>query len=229
MKKIIFTMSIIVTLFSCGGDDNGGEGGGGNQSAALLSAPANNTECLTGTDVSSTQNKVTFNWAAADGTEKYFLYVKNLDTQSSLQFNAAAATSFEVTLTKGAPYSWYVASRKTSGSTVNSETWKFYNAGTPVTTHAPFPADLISPAMSSTVSGTSVTLEWSGSDIDNDIETYSVYFGTATNPSTLLSTVTQQKIENIAVIANTTYYWKVVTTDSAGNQTGSPVFQFKVN
>lgn len=226
MEKIIFILALAATAFACSKDDNGGGEGSGNTDAATLSAPANNTECLTGTSVSATESSVTFSWAAADGTEKYFVYVKDLVNQSTLQYPANTATSLNITLKKGNPYSWYVAAKK-SASTVNSETWKFYNAGDAVTTHAPFPADVVSPVMSSTVNGPNVTLQWTGSDIDNDIAEYKVYMDSNNNPTTLVNNVTAQQLA-VTVTSGGTYYWKVVTADEAGNQTASPVYQFKV-
>lgn len=228
MKKQFIAMALLLAAVTtnCSKEDNGTAS---NTTASELSSPANNTECLTGTSISETQNKVTFQWNAADGTESYFLYVKDLTTQIQLQYSAMNATSFDVTLTKGKPYAWYVGARKSDGTTINSTVWKFYNAGTATVSHAPFPADLVAPTMSSTVSGTTVTLQWAGNDVDNDITNYSVYLDTNTNPTTLLTTTALQKLENITVAASTKYYWKIVTEDAAGNTTISPVYQFKVN
>lgn len=228
MKKIIFILAVATMALGCSKDDNNEGGGTNNPDAAVLSSPANNTECLTGTSVSATQSAVTFTWAAADGAEKYFVYVKDLDAQGAfVQYPANTATSLDITLKKGTPYSWYVSAKK-STSTVNSETWKFYNAGDPVTSHAPFPADAVSPVMSSTVNGPTITLQWTGSDIDNDIAEYNVYMDGNTNPTTILNTVTAQQLTAVPVTSGGTYYWKVVTVDTAGNQTASPVYQFKV-
>ena len=227
MKKIIFILALAAMALGCSKDDKKDDGGTGNPDAAVLSSPANNTECLTGSPVSATESAVTFTWAAADGTEKYFVYVKDLAAQSAfVQYPAGTATSLDITLKKGTPYSWYVSAKK-SASTVNSATWKFYNAGDPVTTHAPFPAEAVSPVMSSMVNGPAITLQWAGSDIDNDIAEYNVYMDGNTNPTTILNTVTTQQVA-ATVTSGGTYYWKVVTVDTAGNQTASPVYQFKV-
>ncbi|MFP9113890.1 hypothetical protein ACLI1A_08090 [Flavobacterium sp. RHBU_3] len=226
MKKIMIVMAACSAIaLSCSKSDDGN--GGGSATEVSLSAPANNTECLTGTDVSATQNKVTLSWEAIDGTEKYFVYIKNLSDQTLLQNNAGTTNSYEATLTKGTPYSWYVVAKKASGESVTSPTWKFYNAGTAITSHAPFPADVVAPAMSSTVGTGTVTLQWSGADVDNDIAGYDIYMDTTTNPSTLKGTITQSQM-SVTVTAGT-YYWKIVTKDQAGNSTASPVYQFKAN
>lgn len=59
----------------------------------------------------------------------------------------------------------------------SSETWLFYNAGSQ-TTYAPFPAQLVNPTSGSTVQmdiANEVLLEWSGADVDNDIESFEVF------------------------------------------------------
>lgn len=228
MKKllIVFAASVFA-LAGCSSDGDGGEGNSNTQ-AAVPSFPENNSECITGTEVSPTQSKVTFQWSAAANAQTYFLYVKNLNTQTSLQYNAGTNLSYEVTLEKGTPYSWYVNANKPNGTTARSETWKFYNAGSGVTNYAPFPADAVYPVMSSTVHGPAIALQWDGSDLDNDIADYKVYMDTNANPTTLAGTVTAETLTNVAVSSGATYYWKVITTDNAGNVTASPIYQFKV-
>lgn len=226
MKKIIVALALTIALAGCGSDDDAT--GTPNQNVDFLSYPENNSECLTGVEVSEMQSSVTFEWAAVADAERYFVYVKNLDTQLTLQYNAETATSLAIVLSKGTPYSWYVSANTTAGQSYSSEVWKFYNAGNGITNYAPFPADLVAPAMSSTVSGPTVNLEWATTDLDNDIESHTVYLDTNPNPATEAGSGTAQTLNDVAVTAGATYYWKVITTDAAGNVTTSPVFQFKV-
>jgi hypothetical protein len=80
MKKIIVALAMISLItVSCGSDDNGNEG---NTATVALGLPADNSECLTGTSISDTESAVTFEWNAVDNTEMYFVYVKNLYTQT---------------------------------------------------------------------------------------------------------------------------------------------------
>lgn len=220
--------AISLIAVGCGSNDDGNGEGNGGATAITLGMPANNSECITGISVSNLQSTVTFEWTAIENTETYFVYVTNLNTRTQLQYNAGTGTTKSIDLQKGTPYSWYISSKKVSGETVLSDTWKFYNAGEAVTSHPPFPADLVSPVMSSTLESTSVTLQWSTTDIDNDIANHKVYMDSTTNPSTLIGTVTTQSLANPVINGGGTYYWKVVTTDNAGNATTSPVFQFKV-
>jgi len=231
MKKIIVALTM-VSLFAagCGSNEDGNGNEGGGATAVALGLPANNSECITGTSVNDLQSAVIFEWTAVPNAVTYFVNVTNLNTPNAqpIQYSAGTGTTQSVNLLKGTPYSWYVSARKASGETVQSDKWKFYNAGAPVTSHAPFPADLVGPVMSSTILSTTVTLQWRSSDIDNDIANHKVYMDSNVNPTTLVGTVTQQSLSNLSVNSGGTYYWKIVTTDNAGNATTSPVFQFKV-
>jgi hypothetical protein len=134
---------------------------------------------------------------------------------------------------KGAPYSWVVITRNAeTQDSASSEEWLFYNAGSR-TTHPPFPAQPVSPLSGSTVTpdlNNEVGLEWSGADVDIDIEGYDVYLSTETPPIDLAS-VSPIRSTNlkVTVSASSVYYWRVVTTDSEGNSSDSGIFSFKVN
>lgn len=228
--RSIAALSTLLLVFGCstGGDGDGG-GSGTNPTASALLFPLNNSECLAGTSVSETESKINFEWNASENADSYIVYVKNLTTQLTFQYNAGTATSLEIQLTKGTPYSWYVVAKSSAANSTNatSEKWKFYNAGNGVVNYAPFPADVIAPLMSSSISTAAVNFKWEASDIDSDIVEYKVYLGSNPTPTSLIGTVTTKNLDNITVTANTTYYWKVVTKDSAGNTSDSPIFQFK--
>ena len=130
---------------------------------------------------------------------------------------------------RGTPYEWFVIS-KASGTneTATSAKFRFYNQGAGVENYAPFPAEALNPKRGSTIeTGTTVTLQWSGADVDNDIESYEVFFGTETEPTTSLGTLTTNTV-NATISSNLVYYWQVVTTDQKQNKSRSEVFQFKV-
>lgn len=72
-----------------------------------------------------------------------------------------------------------------------------------------------------------VTLEWNGSDVDNDIVVYDVYFGTENPPSLNTNDITDSQII-LPVSSNTINYWNIINRDSEGNTSESGVFQFRV-
>ncbi|MFH4966493.1 hypothetical protein V8G69_15940 [Gaetbulibacter sp. M235] len=197
--------------------------------AASLIFPNQNSECTEGNNFTSTQSDVTFDWNDATNANSYQLYLKNLDTQTTTNYTS---TSSQLTLTilRGTPYSWYVVSKNSGTQTAQSATWKFYNAGEAVTSYAPFPAELVAPTMGTSLAASTnnVSLQWTGSDVDNDIVNYSVLFGTVTTPTNTIGTTNTTNF-SVNVASGNIYYWRIITTDSQNNTSESEIFQFKVN
>lgn len=229
MRKLILFISVIAIISGCKGKDSI-ESGPAPEKATLVS-PFQNEVCLTGTSVSDLQSEVTLTWENAPNADSYQVYLKNLQS-GVMNILYSAESSVEVPLKKNTPYSWYVITKSSKSSgTAQSETWKFFNSGTGKLSYAPFPAELISPTFGQniTAAGGKITLDWAGSDVDNDITAYTVYFGTTSTPELLRANMIESEVKDVAVTANTTYYWKIVTTDFEGNTTDSELFQFKVN
>ncbi|MBC29600.1 MAG: hypothetical protein CMH48_02035 [Muricauda sp.] len=227
MKKGIF-LWIVAILVGCGSDDNAPppipEG-------AILVFPLENSECTTGQPVNETLSRVTFEWQPSANTDLYTLSVVNLNTNTP-QTLTTVATSASLSIEKGAPFSWSVTSTNTdSDLTAASESWLFYNAGSQ-TTYAPFPAQIIAPKSGQTIIAdalSQVTLEWSGADVENDIDVFEVYFSEQNPPLTLLGTLNNdESTMDVGVVSGTTYYWKVITKDAEGNTSDSGVYDFKV-
>ncbi|WP_421823792.1 hypothetical protein [Flagellimonas oceanensis] len=225
MIRNIIWLSILVLLVSCGGDDGPPPAPEG----AELIFPEENSECTTGVEINQNSTQITFQWRASNHTESYRLSVLNLETNVTQTINTAS-TSASVTVSKGTPYAWSVTSLNTTSDQVaSSQTWLFYNAGSQ-TTYAPFPAQLVSPLSGSTVQrdiANEVLLEWSGGDVDNDIDTFEVFLSD-TNPPTASIGETSNMEMPVSVESGTVYYWRVVTTDLEGNTSISGVFDFKV-
>lgn len=201
---------------------------------ATLIAPANNETCLDGTPLNDTQSNVPFSWTSAQDAVSYEVVVTNLLTQSS-QTYTAATNQTTIALPKAEPYSWSVMSIGEAGSTpAESELWKFYLAGDAVVNYAPFPTELISPRSGANITpdvNNFVTLNWIGSDVDGDLESFKVYLD-QNDATTLNTTIPFQNNNNsieVEVENNATYYWKVVAFDANGNQSSSGVYAFRTN
>jgi len=193
--------------------------------SAVLSYPAQNSVCTSGTVISTTQSRITFTWNSASNTDNYELSIKNLLTNAIINLTTSS-NQLSVNLDRDMPYSWYVLSKSSSiSTTAKSEVWKFYNAGIGTVSHPPFPAE----NLSSTFGQGTVNLTWTASDPDNDILNYEVYFGTTNMPGSYKAGITDKFLNDITVTSGTTYYWKVITKDIAGNSSDSGIFQFKAN
>lgn len=231
---VVFTTFIMI---ACGGGDDGGDGPDPQQQppvtvpepkATTLIFPENNTECNEGAVLNDNESSVIFEWNASENTDSYELNVVDLNT-STIQKSSATNTSQTITLERGVPYEWFVVSSGNGTKTIaTSPKWKFYNQGKGVENYAPFPAEAVSPARGATINYTSnVALRWLGSDIDNDIDSFEVFFGTETDPATSLGTTTDTMME-ATVVSGQVYYWKVVAKDSQGNTSESEIFEFRM-
>ena len=238
LKYITSTLLLATLFISCGGGSDSEPNPVDpivpvvlDPTAAGLVFPEDNTECNEGVINANDETKstVTFQWSASENTDSYEVKIKNLET-GSITTATSTTNQKEVSINRGTPYEWYIISLANgTSSTANSETWSFYNQGQGIENYAPFPAVAISPQRGSTISSanTTITLEWSTSDVDDDIVSYEVFFDTAETPVTSLGDTTESSIE-VAITAGTTYYWKVITKDSFDNSSNSELFEFRV-
>jgi len=196
--------------------------------AANLVFPNENSECTEGSNLTSTESTIIFNWNDSNNTETYQLVVKNLETQAITNYTSNVSEK-SVTILRGTPYSWYIVSKNSGTETAESPTWKFYNAGEAVSSYAPFPAELISPTYDVTLSAgtTNVSLEWAGEDVDNDIKEYKILFGTTSTPTDEAGSSTTNTL-SVNVASGNTYYWRVVTIDDQNNTSESQIFKFNI-
>lgn len=191
-------------------------------------SPAKDEACITGITVSETENKVVFRWKNSAYTDSYELNIKNLENGSVISKETSLLET-EITLIRNKPYSWIIVSKSSKSETIaKSEEWRFFNSGFGISSHAPFPAEIVSPTFGLTISASlgKIVLDWNGSDVDNDILNYDVYFGTNVAP-TFFKNQTESILSDIAVVPKTIYYWKIITRDAAGNSSDSGIYQFK--
>jgi len=234
MRKLAYITIVILTLTGCGKSSDSGSGNSTPPSPekAILLFPSQNSLCTTGTNISDTQSIISLSWTPATNADSYEVDIKNLLT-NTITVQMVSAAKLDITLPRATPFSWYVVSKSSKvQATVQSDTWKFYNAGVGIIYYPPFPADLSSPGYNTSVTATAgkINLTWVGSDADNNIIGYDVYLGTSsTAPALLKSNVTTMFLNDVAVTAGTTYYWKVVTKDAQGNSSQSNMYQFMVN
>jgi len=227
--KLFSLLCVLLIFTGCGGSENGG----GDiidpvppPKATTLVFPLQNSECNEGVILSETQSRVTFEWNTSEDTDSYTLVLTNL-LDNTTKSTTTSNTTKDENILRGVPYSWYVTSKANGNSTTaDSPSWRFYNAGVAVENYAPFPAELVSPVMGS-LTTTSATLEWIGSDLDNDIESYDVYLGTNNPPTTLHENTNNTTSNTSSLNVDTVYYWSVTTKDGHGNNSQSPVFEFR--
>ena len=193
-----------------------------------LTFPEHLSTCTEGTSISETESEVPFSWEALENISTYKVHVTDLRTNEENVWESTENTLI-ISLMKGTPYSWYVTS-VANPDKVRSENSIFYNAGPGLESFVPYPATAVSPVTGASISVTSTTvnLTWNASDEDDDIIGFDLYFGETDNPAIFEEDIEESRYFEIPVSAGQTYYWKVVTKDSAGHESTSPVFAFTV-
>lgn len=226
--KIAIALLTIGALTSCPGSKDNPEDDIGDPGSVSLVFPDNNSECTEGQSLNSVESTITFQWQEGVNVDSYEVNVRNLETNTSNTINANTNEA-AINLSKNTPYEWFVVSKKAgSDQSPSSAKWRFYNAGEGVENYTPFPAEVVSPTRGQTIgAATTVDLEWSGSDVDNDIEGFEVLFDTSNDPKTSIAD-TPQSSTTTNINSGQTYYWRVITKDKAGNSSQSEVFSFKV-
>ena len=232
MKKFLYIAIIGLVIVACGGSDGGGDPPPPPEnrppSTPTLVSPTNNKLCI--------DNALVFEWNAStdpDGDPvKYQLQIAtdNQFTQIAHDFNNLTSTSKSVSLDKGIAYYWKVKAKDDKNAESDfSPTYQFYTEGEGVSNHLPFAPVLVAPSLDATISESSVTLEWTANDVDNDALTYDVYFGTDNPPTVVLSPDQSETTISKDLVASTNYYWKIVVKDNNGGQTIGQTWNFKTD
>ncbi len=232
MKKSYLYIVLLLTgltLFSCGGGDKPGDVIEPDVNTAPTIPnqifPLNNTIC--------TDNNVIFQWnAATDAEGNTISYIIEISENSSFSPITKTESSFAesklISLEKGKAYYWRIkAVDSVNEESDYSSAMQFVTEGEGVSNHVPFAPSLVSPANNSEVEGTSVTINWSASDVDGDALGYDVYLDTNENPTTKVSEDQAETSYNAASLsASTTYYFKIVVKDDKGASSIGQVWSF---
>lgn len=234
MKHIIYKLvlfAFVLSSCSSGGDDSGGglEAQDSKPSTPVLIFPSQNQLCIT--------NTLNFEWQAStneDGSSVIYILEIARDNQFTDKVVDEVLTGLSkvVTLDKGFAYYWRVKARSTKNIESDyTPTSQFYTEEVPNSNHLPFAPSLVQPFLGQTLDNgtTSITLEWSGADVDGDPITFDVYFGKDKDD---LSMVAEDASDNSLGVnldtADTTYYWRVVVTDDNGASVTGPLWYFKL-
>jgi len=121
-------------------------------------------------------------------------------------------------------YFWKIIAWDNSSESNESTIWDFTTEK--VTNNPPYPASDPNPENGSINVCINDDLFWSGEDQDGDSITFDVYFGVNSIPPQVSN---NQSIENYdpgMMNLNTTYYWQIVTWDTQGDSTKSPIWCF---
>ncbi len=225
MRNFLYITALSISLWSCGGGGDEPTPVNTAPTVPALVYPSNNLLCI--------DNVVNFQWNASTDSPgdaiTYQIQVAKDNLFAQIAHTLTSTTnSKSISLEKGIAYYWRVKATDNKNASSNySATFNFYTEGEGITNHLPFSPVLVSPSLNSIQTGTSVTLQWTASDVDtNDTLTYDVYFGTANPPTIVTSENQSASTLNKTVSPSTTYYWKVAVKDNQGGQTIGQVWSF---
>ena len=233
MKKILYILVCSVIVLSCSSgssdDDGSTQNTDSTPSVPVLVFPSQDQLCI--------DNTLNFTWNAStneDGSSVLYTFEIATDNQFSSIVATETQTSLSkiVTLDKGVAYYWRVKARSSKNiESAYSPVSQFYTEEIPNTNNLPFSPANVSPFVGQNFDGVStINLQWTASDVDQDPLKFDVYFGKDKNALALASgDIETTSLQVTADTADTTYYWKVIAKDGKGAQTSSPVWDFKVN
>jgi len=229
-RNLVYIALILGITISCskGGDDGGTPPAPKENIVPTVPVqlyPLNNTLCI--------NNNVSFEWKAstdADGDAlSYVVEVSESSSFTSLAFTAVSySTAKLISLTKGKSYYWRIKAKDTkNGESAYSSVSQFLTEGEGVSNHLPFAPELVAPQLHAEIDGTSTTLSWTASDVDNDDLTFDVYLDTNASPTTKVSeNQSSTTFAATGLTASTRYYFKVVVKDDKGGATVGQVWSF---
>ena len=194
----------------------------------MLINPENNNTCLFSNSNSNFAD-VEFSWTESKHTDNYDLIIENQITNENKSKTTNLTTS-QMSLERGAPYSWYVISKSESSENIAlSETRNFYLEAQSQLAHIPFPAKLIYPLNGSILNSVNiVALQWEGYDLDGDIENYDLIIENASNGEEIkYEKILTQALE-VELQKGNVYLWKIITRDKENNISTSVTSNFEL-
>jgi len=177
--------------------------------------PDNNLICTEGTAIGDNEISIDFMWTASENATAYDLEITNQDSGAKIN-ESSSTTEKTVVLPKGTQFSWTITA-KLGEATKSSDSWNFYSEGIAEENFAPFPAEITTEDQTNGF----VEISWTGSDLDNDIETFELYFGTDAENLEFIASTSGDSSSSQPIIYGTNYYIEIITKDARGNSSSS--------
>lgn len=120
-------------------------------------------------------------------------------------------------------YYWRVVVRDTPGNETSGPTWSYTTRAANEPPDVPL---LASPSNGAVMVPVNVTLDYSLYDFEGVVANADVYIGTDPNPPLVGDHVSADKYKPPVLAPSTLYYWRVVSRDAGGLETGGPTWTF---
>ena len=221
MKRFIVIITFI--LFQCSKDQTL------EPDSVFLISPINQDNCSSSTIIDESKSQVDFSWSQSLNTDQYEIVVENQSNNLQLK-KISLENNTSLILDRGINYSWWVISRSNKSSiTAKSLIWQFYLEGPSIIEHIPFSAVLLSPQNEEEINlnnQNEYIFKWSGSDLDDDIDFYDLYIGNSIDEMEIIENKIKSQEIKLELQRQKTYYWKILSVDSKGNNSSSQIYNF---
>ncbi len=192
--------------------------------AVITAQPANNTACVTTGSAGLSLTATAYQWKYWNGAA--WNNVVNGTPTGAVYTNATTNSVTIASISTAATYSYQCVVTGGGGCTITSAT-----ATLNILPGVPSTVSITSPANASVgycPSGASApTLNWTAAT--GTPAGYKLYFGTDVSATNIVNGTDQGAVLTYnpgALTANTTYYWKIVPTNSCGDATGAATWSF---
>ncbi len=172
----------------------------------------------------------TLMWKCSDDEDDNIEYDVFLGTLStSMNKKADDIQTIQYTLSNLAydtTYYWRVDAIDSNNAKTEGDTWSFRTVSSGSNNPPNIPSSP-SPNNGKTGVATNGKLQWAGRDPDSgDTISYTIYFGTNQQPPKIIDNITDPEYRPGKLSFDTSYYWKVTSTDNHGLSSTSPIWTF---
>lgn len=231
MKYFVSLISLVLVLTACSSDENTAE----IPTEPIPAVPKKPNLIYPNNYQQCSEEILEFNWSDVTTDE---IQVVNYTLQIAIDRNFEILIvdeilntyRKEVELELNTTYYWRVkAANSENINTGFTEMNEFFTQGTLVQNFLPNKPVLIAPNTDEISGNATTSLEWEGSDQDNDSLVYDVYFGTDINATTKISSDKSATAISVDTSTPDTYYWKIVVKDDKGGATIGQIWSFTSN
>ncbi len=213
---LLLFAAILMFSFNCKNDNNDDDNTNTTPVANFTVDPENGT----------TSTVFSFD---ASGSNDAETPVEDLDVRWDWESDGTWDTDYSTTKTANHQYSsagiYVITLEVMDGGGLTATTTGTAGVSDP-SNNPPNPPDNPSPANNGGNQELELILSWECTDPDGDDLTYDVFFGVTTTPPLISEDQASTNYTTNLLTNSTTYYWKIVATDTKGASTDGPLWKF---
>ena len=219
LSGLLVGVTVLVLLNSCSKNHN--------PTAPANSAPNAPSNPVPAHLATSQAIDVDLSWTCADPDGDSLTYDVYFGTSGSpplVSSDQTLETYDPDTLANNQTYYWQITAHDNNNHATSSPVWSFVTAATG-STPPNLPTNPV-PSDSATNQYINMDLRWTCTDPDGDPVTFDVYFGTSSNPPSVISGQAAVTYDPGVLANDQTYYWRIDAHDTHDHLTVGPIWTF---